>query len=62
MSYDTYAWHPAGFPIDVAVAEDWIDDTDLPCELVGSCQIATGSVKKTTTFYRTFTKSSWVLA
>ena len=47
MSYDTYAWHPAGFPIDVAVAEDWIDDTDLPCELVGSCQIASGSVKKT---------------
>ena len=61
MSYDTYAWHPAGFPISVAVAEDWIHDTDLPCEPVGSSQIATGSVKKLAAFWRTFTKSSWVL-
>ncbi len=61
VSYDTNAWHPAGFPIGDAVAEDWIHDTDLPCEPVGSSQIATGSVKKSAAFWRTFTKSSLVL-
>ncbi len=46
VSYDTYAWHPTGFPIGAAVTEDWIHDTDLPCEPAGSGQITTGSVRK----------------
>ncbi len=46
VSYDTYAWHPTGFSIGAAVTEDWIRDTDLPCEPVGSGRIAKGSVKK----------------
>ena len=62
VSYDTYAWHPADVPIGVAVAEDWIHDPDLPCEPVGSDLIATGSVRKSRTFWRTFTKSSWLLS
>ncbi len=53
---------PLGFPIGVAVAEDWIHYTDLPCEPVGSGQIATGSVRKLAAFWRTFTKSSLVLS
>ncbi len=61
-SYDTYAWHPTGFPIGAAVAEDWIHDTDLPREPVGSGRIATGSVKKSAAFWKIFTKSSWVLS
>jgi hypothetical protein len=32
------------------VAEDWIHDTDLPCEPVGSGQIAMGSVKQVSSF------------
>ena len=47
---DPYAWHPAGFPIGDAVAEEWIHDTDLPCELLGSGHIATGSVRKSAAF------------
>jgi len=62
VSYDTYAWHPAGFAIGVAVAEDWIHVLDMPCEHLGSSQIATGGLKKSATFWRTFTKSSWVLS
>ncbi len=50
VPYDTYAWHPAGLPIDDAVAEDWIHDPDLICEPVGSSQIATGRVKKSAAF------------
>ncbi len=46
VSYDTYAWHPTGFPIGDAVAEDWIHDMDMPCEPVGSGRIDTGSGKK----------------
>jgi len=61
VSYDTYAWNPADFPIGVAVAEDWIHDTNMPCEHVGLGHIATGSVKKVADLWRTFTKSSWVL-
>ena len=61
MSYDTYAWQTAGGPIGVAITEESIHDTDLPCEHVGLDHIATGSVTKSTAFCRTFTKSSWVL-
>ncbi len=60
VPYDTYAWHPASFPICVAVEEVWIHDTDLPCEPVGLDQIATGNVRKLAAFWRTFTTSSSV--
>ena len=61
-SYYTYAWHPAGFAIGVAVTEVLIYDTDLPCEPVGSVRIATGSVTKLAAFWRTFAKISWILS
>ena len=53
---------PTGFPIGATVTEDWIHDTDLPCEPMGSGRIATGSVRKSATFWKIFTKSSWVLS
>ena len=49
-------------PIGATIVEDWIDDLDLPCEPVGSGQIATGSVRKSAAFWRTFTRSSLVLS
>jgi hypothetical protein len=50
VSYDTSAWHPADFPIGVAVSEGWIHDPDLHCEAVDLGQIATGSVKESAAF------------
>jgi hypothetical protein len=54
---------PRGFfSIGAAVDEVYIQDSDLPCEPIGSSQLATGSVRKPTPFWRTFTKSSLVLS
>ena len=50
VSYDTYAWQPTVFSIGAAVTEDRIHDTEMPCELVGSGRIATGSVRKIAAF------------
>jgi hypothetical protein len=39
-----------------------LNGPDLLCEPAGSGPIATGSVKKSSAFWRTFVKSSWVLS
>jgi hypothetical protein len=44
------------------VDEVWINDPDLRCEPVGEGPLATGSVRKSTAFWRSFTRSSWVLS
>ncbi len=42
--------------------EDWVNNQDLVCELVGSGSIATGSVNENASFWHAFVKSSRMMS